>query len=45
MRQIEGRNRRLTDVGVGVAGRGAANELGLVPKALKRWAEDETEGK
>jgi hypothetical protein len=30
---------------IGVAGRGAANELGLVPKALKRWAEDEAEGK
>jgi hypothetical protein len=25
---------------IGVAGRGVANELGLVPKALEHWAED-----
>jgi hypothetical protein len=25
---------------IGVAGRGAANELGLVPKRLQRWADD-----
>jgi hypothetical protein len=25
---------------IGVAGRGAANELGLVPKALEHWAQD-----
>jgi hypothetical protein len=25
---------------IGVAGRGVANELGLVPKVLERWAED-----
>jgi hypothetical protein len=25
---------------MGVAGRGALNELGLLPKALERWAED-----
>jgi hypothetical protein len=30
---------------IGVAGRGALNELGLLPKALAHWAEDETEDK